>query len=122
MVGNGVELIAVGFGVTLCAYGIVAVGFALYVPELFPTRLRLRGASVVLGISRLFSSQIGFIIVLIFGSFGIGGVAGFLSGSMALMALAVLLMGRETSNRSLEAIAADTVIAKAPAPALLLND
>ncbi len=78
MVGNGIELIAVGFGVTLCAYAIVAVGFALYIPEMFPTRLRLRGASVVLGISRLTSSQVGFVIVLVFGAFGIGGVAGFL--------------------------------------------
>ncbi len=121
MVGDGAELVAVGFGVTLCAYGIVAVGFALYIPELFPTRLRLRGASVVLGISRLFSSQIGFIIVSIFAAFGIGGVAGFLCGSMVLMAAAVMLLGRETSNRSLEAIAVETV-AKAPGNALLLND
>ena len=59
---------------------IVAVGFALYIPELFPTRLRLRGASVVIGFSRLTSSGIGFVIVTIFGAFGIGGVAGFLSG------------------------------------------
>jgi putative MFS transporter len=122
MVGNGVELIAVGFGVTLCAYAIVAVGFALYIPEMFPTRLRLRGASVVLGISRLSSSQVGFVIVLIFGAFGIGGVAGFLSGSMVLMALAVILLGRETSNRSLEAIAVESEPAGAPAAALLLND
>ncbi len=122
LVGNGVELIAVGFGVTLCAYGIVAVGFALYIPEMFPTRLRLRGASVVVGISRLTSSQVGFVIVLIFGAFGIGGVAGFLSGSMALMAAAVMLLGRETSNRSLEAIAAQNETAGAPANALLLND
>ena len=122
LVGNGVELIAVGFGVTLCAYAIVAVGFALYIPEMFPTRLRLRGASVVLGISRLTSSQVGFVIVVIFGAFGIGGVAGFLSGSMVLMALAMLLLGRETSNRSLEAIAAETEAPGVPAEALLLND
>ena len=121
-VGSGVELVAVGFGVTLCAYAIVAVGFALYIPELFPTRLRLRGASVVVGISRLTSSQIGFVIVLVFGAFGISGVAGFLSGSMALMALAVIVLGRETSNRSLEAIAAGTEPAGAPAEALLLHD
>ena len=122
LVGNGVELIAVGFGVTFCAYAIVAVGVALYIPELFPTRLRLRGASVALGISRLSSSQIGFVIVLIFGAFGIGGVAAFLSGSMVVMALAVMLFGRETSNRSLEAIAILTEPAGAPAKALLLHD
>ncbi len=114
MVGNGVELIAVGFALTLCAYGIVAIGFALYIPELFPTRLRLRGASVVVGISRLTSSGVGYAIVTIFTAFGIGGVAGFLSGSMVVMAAAVMLMGRETSNRSLEAIAAATDAADGP--------
>ncbi len=123
MVGNGIELIAVGFALTLCAYGIVAVGFALYIPELFPTRLRLRGASVVVGISRLSSSFVGFVIVTIFGAFGIGGVAGFLSGSMVLMAVAVLLMGRETSNRSLEAIAAASGAADRPVGhAVLMSD
>ena len=122
MVGNGVELVAIGFGVTLCAYAIVAVGFALYIPEMFPTRLRLRGASVVLGISRLTSSQVGFVIVLIFSAFGIGGVAGFLCGSMVLMAVAVIMVGRETSNRSLEAIAAQANTEAVPAAELLLND
>ena len=123
LVGNGVELIAVGFALTLCAYGIVAIGFALYIPELFPTRLRLRGASVVVGISRLTSSQVGFAIVTIFGAFGIGGVAGFLSGSMLVMAAAVMLMGRETSNRSLEAIEAASDGAGPPVVTQpLLND
>ena len=122
-VGNGPELVAVGFAVTLCAYGIVAIGFALYIPELFPTRLRLRGASVVISVSRLTSSGVGFVIVTVFGAFGIGGVAGFLSGCMALMAVVVLLMGRETSNRSLEAIAAAADEASAmPRPHMLLND
>lgn len=103
-VGNGAELVAVGFAVTLCAYGIVAVGFALYIPELFPTRLRLRGTSVVIGISRLTSSQVGFAIVAIFGTFGIEGVAACLSGAMLLMAITVIATGRETNNRSLEDI------------------
>jgi putative MFS transporter len=92
---------------TLCAYAIVAVGFALYMPELFPTRLRFRGVSVANGIGRLTSSQVGFIIVWIFGAFGIAGVSGFLAGAMLLLAAAVLLLGRETSHRSLEEIEAE---------------
>ncbi len=122
MVGNGVELIGVGFALTLCAYGIVAIGFALYIPELFPTRLRLRGTSAAVGISRLTSSQVGFVIVSIFGAYGIGGVAGFLSGSMVAMALAVLVLGRETSNRSLEAIAATSEATPVVARAVLQTD
>ena len=105
-VGNGVELIGVGFSLTLCSYAIVAIGFALYIPELFPTRLRLRGVSVANGTGRLTSSGVGFAIVSIYGAMGIAGVAGFLTGSLVILAVAILLLGRETSNRSLEEIAA----------------
>lgn len=103
-VGNGVELIIVGFAVTLIAYAIVALGFALYIPELFPTRLRFRGVSVAGGVGRLTSSFVGFVIVSVFGAFGIGGVSAFLAASMFVLTLAVLLLGRETSRRSLEEI------------------
>ena len=123
MVGNGVELIGVGFSITVCAYGLVAIGFALYIPELFPTRLRLRGVSVAIGTGRLTSSGVGFVIVSIFGAFGIGGVAGFLTGSLLVLAGVVLLLGRETSNRSLEEIAEATEAPGLPLGARpLLND
>lgn len=104
MVTNDIELVLCGFAVTLCAYALVAVGFALYIPEMFPTRSRLRGVSVAGGVSRLSSSFIGFIIVSIFGAFGIGGVSSFLAGSMLLLAACVLLLGHETSRRALEEI------------------
>ncbi len=104
-VGSGAELVIVGFALTLCAYAITACGFALYIPEQFPTRLRLRGVSVATGTGRLTSSMVGFVIVSIFGAFGIEGVATFLVGSLLLLAAAVFLMGRETSNLSLEALA-----------------
>ena len=104
-VGSGAELVVVGFALTLCAYAIPACGFALYIPEQFPTRLRLRGVSVATGTGRLTSSMVGFVIVSIFGAFGIEGVATFLVGSLLLLAAAVFVMGRETSNLSLEALA-----------------
>ena len=115
LVGNGVQLVAVGFTLTLCAYAIVAIGFALYIPELFPTPLRLRGVSIAIGTGRLTSSMVGQLIVAIFAASGIGGVAGFLAGSMVALAAAVMLLGRETSGRSLEDIAA------ADQPALTLT-
>jgi putative MFS transporter len=122
-VGNGIELIVVGFAVTTCAYALVAIGYALYIPELFPTRLRFRGVSVAAGAGRLSSSGVGFVIVSLFGAFGIGGVAGFLSVSMIILVVAVLLLGRETSHRSLEEIETST---KQDAPMLetspLAND
>ena len=75
---NQVELVAAGFGLTLCAYALVALGFGLYIPELFPTRLRLRGVSVANGCGRLASAGVQFVIVALFTNFGIAAVAAFL--------------------------------------------
>ena len=105
-VTNNVEMVLCGFALTLCAYAVVAVGFALYIPEMFPTRSRLRGASVASGVGRLTSSGVGFVIVAMFGSFGIAGVSGFLVACMLILAACVQFLGRETSQRALEEIEA----------------
>ena len=121
MVGSTTQLVIVGFSISVCAYAMVACGYALYIPEQFPTRLRLRGVSVATGIGRLTSSGIGFVIVTIFGAFGIGGVAGFLAGSLVILAAIVFLFGRETSNLSLEEITADTARPAGQHTARLVN-
>jgi putative MFS transporter len=89
---------------TLCAYALVALGFGLYIPELFPTRLRLRGVSVATGLGRLSSAGVQFIIVGLFTSFGITAVAGFLVCALLVQAIALLTLGRETQSRALEEI------------------
>jgi putative MFS transporter len=98
------ELVAVGFGLTLCAYALVALAFGLYIPELFPTRLRLRGVSVASGTGRLASAGVQFIIVGLFTNFGIAAVAAFLVVALLVQAIAIMILGRETQNRSLEDI------------------
>ena len=103
-VTDNVEMVLCGFALTLCAYAVVAVGYALYIPEMFPTRSRLRGVSVAGGVGRLTSSGVGFAIVSIFGAFGIAGVSGFLVACMLVLAACILLLGRETSQRALEEI------------------
>lgn len=99
-----VELVVVGFGLTLCAYALVAMGFGLYIPELFPTRLRLRGVSVANSIGRLSSAGIQFVIVALFTNFGIAAVAAFLVGALLVQASALAILGRETQGRPLEDI------------------
>jgi putative MFS transporter len=103
-VTNNVQMVLCGFALSLCAYAVVAVGFALYIPEMFPTRSRLRGASVASGIGRLTSSGVGFVIVSVFGTFGITGVSGFLVACNLVLVACILLLGRETSQRALEEI------------------
>ena len=105
-VSNGAEVMLVGFGLTLCSYALVAIAFGLYIPELFPTELRLRGAALVGSFGRLVGACVGFVIASLFRTFGIAGVATFLVCALLLQAVMVLLLGPETSDRSLEDIAA----------------
>ena len=105
-VTSNVEMVLCGFALTVCAYAVVAVGYALYIPEMFPTRSRLRGVSVAGGVGRLTSSGVGFVIVSVFGAFGIAGVSGFLVACMLALAACIQFLGRETSQRALEAIEA----------------
>jgi MFS transporter, putative metabolite:H+ symporter len=98
------ELVAVGFGVTLSAYALVAMGFGLYLPELFPTRLRLRGVSVANSVGRLSGAGIQFVIVALFTNFGVAAVAALLIGALFIQAIALLVLGRETHCRALEDI------------------
>ena len=98
------ELVAVGFGLTLCAYAQVAMGFGLYIPELFPTRLRLRGVSVAGSMGRLAGAGIQFVIVALFTTLGIGAVAAFLVGALIVQAIALISLGREMHGRALEEI------------------
>jgi putative MFS transporter len=100
------ELVAVGFGVTLSAYALVAAGFGLYLPELFPTRLRLRGVSVANCVGRLSGAGIQFVIVALFTSFGVAAVAAFLVSPLLIQAIALAVLGRETKGRALEDIEA----------------
>lgn len=102
------ELVAVGFGVTLCAYALVALGFGLYIPELFPTRLRIRGVSVAAGTGRLAGAGIQFVIVGLFSHFGVAAVAAFLVVALLVQVVAIMVLGRETQNRPLEDIESPT--------------
>jgi putative MFS transporter len=50
---TNIELMAVGFGVMVSSYGLISVGYAIYIPELFPTAIRMRGAGLAGAAGRL---------------------------------------------------------------------
>ncbi len=106
-VGTGAQVMLVGFGLTLCAYALVAISYGLYVPELFPTALRLRGTAVIGSIGRLTGAGVQFAVASTFAAFGVVGVAAGLVCLLLVQAAAVLLLGPETRERSLEDIAAE---------------
>ena len=108
-------LMAVGFVLVTSIYVLVAIGFALYIPELFDTRYRLRGAGVCSTAGRLTTAGVQFVVVALFGWGGITAVVGLLVALLIVQAIAFALFGIETKMRPLEQIAPDDPPGAAPA-------
>ncbi|MFC0400645.1 MFS transporter [Paraburkholderia rhizosphaerae] len=97
-----------GFAITACIYVLSSFSVASYVPELFPTELRLRGSGLANTVGRAVSIVVPYGVAAAFAGFGITGVITLIVGTLLLQALIVGVLGAETKNRSLEAIAAET--------------
>jgi MFS transporter, putative metabolite:H+ symporter len=95
----------VGFALVTVLYILVAFAFALYVPELFPTEVRMRGAGFCNTIGRMMTIVTPYMVAAIFGGYGIGGVVGLMVAFLAVETLVVALLGIETKQKPLEAIA-----------------
>ena len=98
---------ALGFAITACIYVLSSFSVATYVPELFPTGLRLRGSGLANTVGRGVSIFVPFAVAGAFTRFGIAGVLTLIVGTLLAQALIVGLLGTETRRRSLESIAAD---------------
>jgi putative MFS transporter len=103
--GNGAALMAVGFSCFTAIYVLHAVGYALYVPEMFPTEIRLRGVGVCSSVARLSTAgtQVG--VVALFAWGGVMAVVGALDICLVALAALVAILGIETRGKSLEQIA-----------------
>ena len=82
----------------------VAVAWALYVPELFPTEIRMRGAGFCNTMGRLMAIITPQIVPVIFVRAGVIGVVGMLAALLLIQAIAVAFLGIETRQQSLEAL------------------
>jgi MFS transporter, putative metabolite:H+ symporter len=117
-------LTLVGFALVTCVYVMVAVAWALYVPELFPTEIRMRGAGFCNTMGRLTTIITPQIVPQIFVSAGVVGVVGLLAALLLIQAIAVAFFGIETRQQSLEAlrpqlpegdaVALDAVVPRSP--------
>ncbi len=104
---SAVAITALGFAITACIYVLSSFSVASYVPELFPTELRLRGSGLSNTVGRAVSILVPYAVAAAFAGFGIAGVIALIVGTLLLQALIVGIFGAETKHRSLEAIAAD---------------
>ena len=116
---NPVILMVVGFSLIVPIYVLVALLFAIYIPELFPTEVRLRASGICNTFGRgaiIFTS---FIVVALFKSHGVGGVLVFMIGLLIVEILVVLTLGVEPKKRRLEEI--ESADAVSPIPAEVRN-
>jgi MFS transporter, putative metabolite:H+ symporter len=94
----------IGFVLVTVVYVFVAVAWACYVPEMFPTELRLRAAGICNAIGRLAAAAMPFAVIPLYNSFGVVGVATLLGLVLILQAAIVAALGIETNKRPLEAL------------------
>jgi len=89
--------------------------FAIYIPELFPTEVRLRASGICNTFGRGAIIFTPFIVVALFRSHGIGGVLVFMIGLLIVEILVVLTLGVEPKKRRLEEIEAEAAVTPIPA-------
>lgn len=99
------------FAATICGfitfsliYYLVSVIQAGYIPELFPTDVRMRLSAVCVIAGRIASIIMPFFVVFLYNTGGILMVTSLIAILLCIQAIAVFFIGIETSQKSLESI------------------
>jgi putative MFS transporter len=87
---------------------LVAVLFGIYIPELFPTEVRLRASGICNTFGRGATIVTPFLVVELFGNYGVFGVLALMIGLLFVLILTVWTLGIEPRRRSLEDVASGT--------------
>jgi putative MFS transporter len=97
-------LLSVGFLLMIPIYILVAVLFAIYIPELFPTEVRMRAAGICNTFGRGATILTPFIVVALFRTYKVVGVVGFLIALLIVQIFVVYRFGVEPKKKRLEEI------------------
>ncbi|HEV2397443.1 MAG TPA: MFS transporter [Candidatus Sulfotelmatobacter sp.] len=97
-------LMTVGFLLTIPIYVMVTLLFAIYIPELFPTDVRMRASGICNTFGRGATIVTPFIVVALFRAWGVAGVLGFMITLLIVQIVVVLRLGVEPKGRRLEEI------------------
>jgi MFS transporter, putative metabolite:H+ symporter len=92
----------VGFLLVVSIYVLVALLFAIYIPELFPTDLRMRAVGLCNTLGRTATIFTPFLVVFLLRAHGVAGVVALMIGLLVVQILAVWLFGIEPKQRRLE--------------------
>jgi MFS transporter, putative metabolite:H+ symporter len=104
-------LLVVGFLLIVPIYVLVALLFAIYIPELFPTEVRLRASGICNTFGRGAIIFMPFVVVALFRSHGVAGVLVFMNALLIVQIVVVLTLGVEPRKRRLEEIETEGVAA-----------
>jgi putative MFS transporter len=96
-----------GLALTMPIYVLVAVLFGVYIPELFPTEVRLRAAGICNTFGRGATVVTPFMVVALFTDHGVGGVLSLMIGLLVVLIVTVLALGVEPRGKGLEEVAAE---------------
>lgn len=103
-VTNDLMLQLVGLLLVIPIYVLVALLLAIYVPELFPTAVRLRASGICNTLGRGATIITPFIVVALFGRYGVVGVLAMMVGLLAIQVVVVAWLGVEPTGQRLEDI------------------
>jgi putative MFS transporter len=105
-----------GFILVAAIFVLVAIAWGMYVPELFPTTIRMRGTGFCNTLGRFMTILTPQIVTALFASFGIVAVLAFVVSLLVLQAIVVMFLGIETKQMPLEALS-EAMIARNKAAA-----
>ncbi|QCI64549.1 MFS transporter [Phreatobacter stygius] len=95
---------ALGFLLTVPIYILVALLFGIYIPELFPTELRLRAVGICNTAGRSASIIVPLVVGPLFLAYGVTGVLTLMGAALAIMIVVVATLGIEPERKGLEAV------------------
>src|SRR5205823_2019662 len=95
-------LLTIGFLLVVSIYVQVTLLFAIYVPELFPTDVRMRAAGICNTAGRAATMITPFFVVARLRSYSVGGVLAMIIGLLVVQIIVVLIFGVEPKKRRLE--------------------
>ncbi|MDY0746334.1 MFS transporter [Paucibacter sp. R3-3] len=103
-VSDPILLPIVGLMLVIPIYVLVALLFGMYVPELFPTEIRLRASGICNTFGRGATIGSPFLVVSLFGNYGVMGVLALMITLLIVQIFVVALLGIESSRRGLESL------------------
>lgn len=106
-----------GFALVTSIYVLVGVAWSLYVPELFPTVIRMRGAGFCNTLGRMFTILTPQITTLLFAWAGVAAVVGYVVALLVLQVIVVVAFGVETKQMPLEMLEDDAAGGRVMQPA-----